>query len=185
MSGSRRRQVVTAPWGDGACHQFVVTTACMWAERIGRHLHATIGVDCWALHPDGSFVTLPVGPPARNAVYVAVDTDDDVLYVGRVHRSTVTALTDRLDHHHAVPSHAVGLWVLPFGDDCPLLYVDRFEREMIKVYQPPSSIAQRRSSAPWWWDHDRPCVSGGARRDPPLRQPSLAEQPDDGGHGAR
>ena len=76
------RRIEVAPWGDGASREFTIAAAVHWARHIGRYLHPTIGVDEWSLHPVGTPTRLPVAPPARKAIYIAVDSDDDALYVG-------------------------------------------------------------------------------------------------------
>lgn len=81
-----------------------------------------------------------VAPPARNAAYIAVDIDDNVLDIGQVNRSACNSLMDRFEDHHAVPSWAVGVWVLPLGDDCDPLTINRFERQMIRKYSPAFNV---------------------------------------------
>ena len=140
------RRIEVAPWGDGASREFTIAAAVHWARHIGRYLHPTIGVDEWSLHPVGTPTRLPVAPPARKAIYIAVDSDDDALYVGRVHRTSCAALSERFRNHHAIPCHAASLWVLPCTDDCPLIIIDRFERQMIGAYQPPYNIQHCRQT---------------------------------------
>lgn len=69
-------------------------------------------------------------------VYVAVDDVGACLYVGQCRRPN-GSVVQRIDHHHAIPPFARGLWVLPLRLDCPKAALDRLERRLIEAYKPP------------------------------------------------
>ena len=69
-------------------------------------------------------------------MYVAVDRHYTPLYVGQVCRVRSDALVARFADHHAVPLHAVGVWVLAFTDTTDPIVVDWFERRLIEALQP-------------------------------------------------
>ena len=73
-------------------------------------------------------------------IYVAIDAADACLYIGQCRR-TDGSIVQRIDGHHAIPSFAIGLWLLPLRADCPTRALNRLERQMIEAYRPPFNTA--------------------------------------------
>lgn len=117
--------------------QFEEDDVWHWRRYMGRLCHPLAPVDCYGLEHD---VT---GCHMRDrtlwvsiCIYVAVDNAGGCLYIGQCRRPEGT-IVERIEGHHAIPSFATGLWVLPLRDDCPKDALDRIERRMIEAYHPP------------------------------------------------
>lgn len=82
---------------------------------------------------------LSVASTITCGVYVVVNADDDVMYVGKVCR-TVGTIDDRFRHHHAMAAEWDRVWVLPLreGEDPSSL-----EGSMIRHFDPPDNRAGR------------------------------------------
>jgi hypothetical protein len=124
------------PAAELACH-FDEDDVWRWRRHMGRLCHPLAAVDLYALdhnesgcHLSDRTLRVPV------CIYIAVDDADACLYIGQCRRPDSTIVV-RIDGHHAIPSFATGLWVLPLSDDCPADALDRIERRMIEAYHPP------------------------------------------------
>jgi len=90
-------------------------------------------------HPLADHAAMAVG------LYVAVDEDDLVRYVGQVRRpGNPGAVRERHRAHHKANDAWIGLWLLPLRDDCPKASVDRFEQELIQAYDPIDNATHAR-----------------------------------------
>lgn len=73
-------------------------------------------------------------------VYVVVDADDVVQYIGKVCREDPSAIRDRFANHHASRDTWDGVWLLPLRDDCPNHVVETLEASMIRAYRPTGNV---------------------------------------------
>jgi hypothetical protein len=113
-----------------------------WRRHMGLLCDPLAVVDLYALEHDehggchlrDRQLVIPV------CIYVAVDDAGACLYIGQCHRPA-GSVVQRIDSHHAIPSFATGLWVLPVRPDCPKPALDRVERRMIRAYHPPYNTA--------------------------------------------
>lgn len=83
------------------------------------------------------FGRLQVDSTVACGVYVVVDPDDDVLYVGKVSRATGT-IADRFREHHAAQPDWDRVWIMPCTDGTDPTPI---EDAMIKFFAPCDNIA--------------------------------------------
>jgi hypothetical protein len=121
---------------------FALRDAAHWQGHLGRLADPLIPVDLHALEPDsdGGVRLADRRLAVSVCIYVAVDNAGACLYIGQCRRSS-GGVVQRIDGHHAIPSFATGLWVLPVRSDCPPTALDRVERRMIRAYRPPYNTA--------------------------------------------
>ncbi len=78
-------------------------------------------------------------------LYVAVDEDDTVQYIGKVcRRGNPDAVRDRHYRHENATVEWVGLWLLPLRDDCSNDVVRQLERDLIRAYDPVDNTQHAR-----------------------------------------
>ncbi|MCU1497593.1 MAG: hypothetical protein JWM47_1546 [Acidimicrobiales bacterium] len=80
---------------------------------------------------------LRVDSTVECGIYVVLNADFDVMYVGKVDRPDGT-LADRFRRHHAHDFEWHRVWVLPLNDEAD---PRSLELAMIKHFQPPDNIA--------------------------------------------
>lgn len=81
------------------------------------------------------FGRLSVGSTVACGVYVVINADDDVMYIGKVCRMVGT-IDHRFRYHHAMADEWDRLWVLPLREDAD---PSALEDAMIRHFQPPDN----------------------------------------------
>ena len=112
--------------------------AAYWECRAGLLSDPLAAADVYAIEHDEEghcylvdrYLAVPV------CLYIAVDDAGACLYIGQCRRPG-GSLIQRIAGHHAIPTFATGLWVIPLRADCPKQALDRIERRMIRAYKPP------------------------------------------------
>lgn len=90
-------------------------------------------------HPLSEYAAMSVG------IYVAVDEDETVRYIGQVRRpGNPAAVRERHHRHHKANDEWVALWLLPLRDTCTKDVVDQLERELIRAYDPIDNATHAR-----------------------------------------
>jgi hypothetical protein len=74
-------------------------------------------------------------------IYVVVDADDHVCYIGKVHRNCGSDLRDRFRDHHARQDHWDRVWVLPLLYTLAAHAVVELEAAMITYFDPDDNVA--------------------------------------------
>jgi hypothetical protein len=82
---------------------------------------------------------LSVSSTIACGVYVVINADDDVMYVGKVCRVYGT-VDNRFRYHHAMAEEWDRVWVLPLREDED---PSALEDAMIRYFQPPDNRAGR------------------------------------------
>lgn len=122
---------------------FDETAAVRWRRCFGTANHPLALHDRYALEApaEGGLprlrdrtVHMPVG------LYVVVDGDGHVLYVGKVRRQSGSGIVERLDDHHAARRDWEAVWLLPLRSDCSELAVLRLEAQLIAAYRPRDNV---------------------------------------------
>lgn len=128
-----------APAVEGSVRTFGYEDTLRWRRHFGTANHPDLPQDVYAVvsGPDGHMrlrdrtLFMPVG------LYLAIDSFDRLLYIGKVCRASGTGIVERVHRHHAIPPTCAALWILPLRDDLSPATVSHFERKLINAYQPP------------------------------------------------
>lgn len=115
---------------------FDAADAKRWCQTFGRNIDPLTPWDHYALAPDRDDAGLSSMAVMASGVYVVVDAERTVVYVGKVTRDDPGGLRDRFRRHHAARPWWAALWVLRFSDDCDAHVVLRAEARLIAAYQP-------------------------------------------------
>ena len=81
---------------------------------------------------------------ARLCVYLVVDHDERVVYVGKVERTNGT-IADRFRDHHALTDDWIRVWILPLLEHLTPREILDVEATLIRHFDPPCNVQWRRS----------------------------------------
>jgi len=109
------------------------------SHRRAAHPHAPVDL-CGVTPLKGRGALLMSSTAMAVGVYVVVDTDDVVQYIGKVCREDPSAIRDRFATHHACRYTWDGVWLLPLRDDCPNHVVETLEANMIRAFRPTGNV---------------------------------------------
>ncbi len=76
-------------------------------------------------------------------VYVVLDPDDEVVYVGKVDRRDGSTIAERFCDHHALADDWDRVWILPLKEGTAASEVLAVEGAMIKFFCPHHNKASR------------------------------------------
>ena len=124
--------IAAPPFGDDDAHR--------WMKSFGTMAHEANFYDFYAIDHDGEAILLSESAAMAVGIYVVVDMDDCVRYIGKVCRADPRGIQDRFAHHHAATIDWAGVWLLPLSDDCPDRTVQQLEEQMIAAFRPDGNI---------------------------------------------
>ena len=126
--------------GPVAAPPFGEPEAWHWFKSFGSLAHETNLFDLYAIeHADGDVVLSPSAAMAVG-IYVVVDLDDCIRYIGKVRRRGIEGIQERFADHHAAATSWAGAWLLPLRDDCPDRTVLDLEEQMIAAFRPDGNL---------------------------------------------
>jgi hypothetical protein len=109
-----------------------------WEEFAGKRFDPYCDAPVEEISVD-DYGCLHVGSTVSCGVYVVINADDDVMYVGKVCRVTGT-VDDRFRRHHAAADEWDRVWVLPMRETADPRPV---EDSMIEYFDPPDNKASK------------------------------------------
>jgi hypothetical protein len=116
---------------------FRLTEARQWHSAHGTARHPTTATpDVYAVTVNETGCRIAASAGMAKGIYVVVDTDDHVIYIGKVCRETPAAIRDRFATHHAAQPCWTAVWLLPLHDQISNSEVEALEANLIKVYRP-------------------------------------------------
>lgn len=105
-----------------------------WIEHAGPRIDLFWDARIEQLEID-DFGRLSVDSTVGCGVYVVINADSDVMYIGKVCRSVGT-IDHRFRNHHAMAEEWDRVWVLPLREDAD---PSALEDAMIRYFQPPDN----------------------------------------------
>jgi hypothetical protein len=119
-----------------------------------RWLEILKGKTPWC--PDRTLLPISVGEqghlvvdaPARRALYLVVNADDEVVYIGKVDRAEGT-VTDRFRDHHAYDEDWDRVWVIGLSSTVASNEVLEWERTLIGHFDPVGNKTGRYGGNRW------------------------------------
>ena len=121
---------------DIAAPPFGEIDALRWMRFFGLAAHRAIPFDLYSIEHEGGQVRLAASSAMSVGIYVVVDFDSCVRYIGKVCRRAPTAIQDRFVRHHAATLDWTAVWLLPLEDHCSDDTVRALEAVMISAFRP-------------------------------------------------
>ena len=105
-----------------------------WLDHAGSRIDPFCDAPIEQIEVD-DYGRLSVNSTVACGVYVVINADNDVMYVGKVCRAVGT-VDDRFRYHHAMADEWDRVWVLPLGEQAD---PSALEDAMIRYFQPPDN----------------------------------------------
>lgn len=118
-----------------------------WLEHLGSRATWCVDRTLLPIYLD-DWENLTVDSAATHALYIVVDADDEVQYVGRVDRAQ-GSVADRFRSHHAYEAEWDRVWVIPLVNCVPGEDAADCERTVIQYFNPVDNTRGRAGREKW------------------------------------